>query len=389
LWAAAEVLFQFIGGAGKPDDRSALVLSKDKREALRSRFFSGPDNWRDIFSKDPAKLRQILLTFCSLATDGGWLLKAASVGAVLKFARWVIKTLPAIELSHAESEEIDSVLKAALEKLPDVPRRELMELRARQLGESNAAEGDLRTASPPVGMAGGSAQTAARTEEKAPAGNKSGSIPEVEATVMKNRETTPSPGGNGGKERAAPFRSAEQLLDHKRETVAILEQEIKQLSKLIEERDRLRERISSLHRALDAAAENVEKLESQVATLRKTADAAEADLSLTRNQLSTAVAANRALRDEIDAAKEALVKSNSVIESERSEFAATSEAHVRFELDAFKGNLRRKLRPIFENKANTDSFDADAKLAAFLRGWFDEVGQVLSRSGVNPTEREP
>ena len=176
----------------------------------------------------------------------------------------------------------------------------------------------------------------------------------------------------------------EQLLKEKQNALSQLSLEIEVLSKLITERDSLLTKQKNLQNRLDSAYDETEKLENKLKDLRSRFDETEATLSKVTNERDKAITIQKQLSEELSEARKQLDQATKSLESERAEFAQSSKQEVGFEIESFKGDLKQKLRSIFENKRQTDHLPNNEKLAEFLRDQFTEIESVLNKSGINP-----
>lgn len=393
---ASKIIYHILGGEKhKPNENGFSGISKDKKDALKSRFFPEKGSWNHLKSSDEDTLRVLILFFSELADGIEEFGKGPYIGLSLHFAKWIINSAVQVNFDTDSISKIESRLNKIIKRLPQVAQDELSQLKSKTLGndgnkthsENNKEVSIVENTSTnePQELKNQDSTESAlirdkiisdkpKTEQQTPP-VKASEAPVVKASESNNKKNS---------EAASAFQTPEQLLKEKQEVFNRLAKEIEVLTKLIAERDALLTKQKELLKRLDSAYDEVENREEQLKKLRKNYDEIEATLTQTINERDRAIASKNQLSEELAGLKKELEQKTTSLESERSEYAKSSKDEVEFEIENFKGSLKQKLRPIFENKRQTDKLPNDEKLAEFLREWFSEIENILNKSGVNP-----
>jgi hypothetical protein len=395
---ASKIIFHILGGKGKKSlNNNFSYLSKEKREALKNRFFSDKSAvWNSLKSEDPLIIRTLILFFFQLWDEIEDPNKHFQPGFRLQFAKWVIKSLPMANLDGDSKILVDSRLHKIIKSLPERAKEELRQLQnkssestesvANAVSENNSSTSSVTNASANEQV---SSKKETLTEDKSgnetvvieskPLGNVA---PQVSATAPSNKSSESSKKKNSVS--TSDFPTPEQLLKQKEDVLDQLRVEISVLKNLIAERDTLKEKQKQLLKQLDSADDAEEKAKNQLKDIREKFDDLEKESIKIKKELTDKVNQNEGLREEVSRLKKELEQVTNTLSSERSEFEQSSKKEVEFEIESFKGELTQNLRPIFENKRTTDSEPNSENLAEFLREWFAQVENVLKKSGINP-----
>jgi chromosome segregation ATPase len=137
------------------------------------------------------------------------------------------------------------------------------------------------------------------------------------------------------------------------------------------EKVNLQEQLNNHEETISGLREANERLQSMVSQYKQRIEEVETELSL--------------FREKAEALDNELAQVKTTREEERKEFADEIERQIKFKVDGFKGKLRTKLFPIFNNKRSTDDQQDSAELTRFLRQWFRELENELKEAGIQLT----
>lgn len=387
---AAKIIFHMlVGNKQNSSDNDFPLLTKEKREALRSRFFPQNGTWIPLTSSDEHIFRTLILFFSELAEEikdfGKQPKGKPSIRLELEFATWFIDSLEKTHFDNESLAKIEPRLNRIIRCLPE-PVREQLKQKSKQLD---------KPAENKVNDLVSTENTSATNLSQIQTDDSSEKVLVQDDVILKTQEPAPveskepepkSPETAHPKDsqKISDLPAPEQLLKEKQNALSQLSLEIEVLSKLINERDSLLTKQKDYQKRLDLAYDETEKLETKLKDLRKNFDENETTLTKVTNERDKAIGFQNQLSEELSETRKQLELASKSLESERSEYIQRSKQKVEFELESFKGNLKQKLRPTFENKRQTDSLANNERLAEFLREWFSEIESVLNKFGVNP-----
>lgn len=386
---AARIIFHIIASSKQGlFNYDYSLISNEKRDVLRSRFFPQNGAWHAITSPDEQVLRALILFFSELVEevkDFGKQTKAKpGIKLEIDFVDWLSSSMNKLNFDNETSDKLERRLNRMINRLPkplqdQFKQKKETQDKPAQIQSSDFAPGAQKTVSD-------TSQQIARPIAKQPLENNvSSQENKPDGSASKKEESKELENSHKkNPEKSSGLSTPEQLLKEKQTALAQLSGEIEVLSKLIAERDSLLSKQKDLQKRLDSAYDETEKSEEKLKKLRENFDEIESVLTQMTGERDKAVKLNKELSEELSSVKKELEHKNKSLESERSEFAQSSKQEVEFEIENFKGSLRQKLRPIFENKRQTDSDPNHEKLAEFLRRWFDQIEEVLKKSGINP-----
>jgi chromosome segregation ATPase len=182
---------------------------------------------------------------------------------------------------------------------------------------------------------------------------------------------------------------AQALLQTKQAELAQRQAEIAQrqaetdlLQRLIEIAQHKESQQPDLKLQLEDAQQQISGLQSANTQLQAQVERVERELAKGTKGLGQLRDENEQLRAEVGAGKAARLE-------EQQQFKEQIEREIKYEVEGFKGQLAGKLKPVFEQKSTTDGQSADAELAEFLRGWFQDLEEKLAAAGVLVSRRKP
>lgn len=387
---AAKIIFHIlVGNKQNSSDYDFSLLSKDKKDALRIRFFPQNGTWIPLKSSDNQIFRTLILFFSELAEEvkdfGKQSKIKPGIRLELEFAGWMRESLEKVDFDNENLSKIELRLNRIINYFPESVREQLKQ-KSKPLDKSVETKvSELIPADAPSTTEISQAQTD-DSSEKIPV-QKDSPLKTNEPQIIELKKTEPKLPEiihKKDSQKISDLPSPEQLLKEKQNALSQLSLEIEVLSKLITERDSLLTKHKNLQNRLDSAYDETEKLENKLKDLRRNFDDTEATLNKVTNERDKAISTQKQLSEELSEARKQLDQATKSLESERAEFAQSSKQEVGFEIESFKGELKQKLRLIFENKRQTDHLPNNEKLAEFLRDQFTEIESVLNKSGINP-----
>jgi hypothetical protein len=378
---AAKLVLHVIAGNHSPQNL-ASAISKEKREALRTRFLTQEFGWRNLEASDPDELRRLVFLFCSLVEDLDRFGKGSTQGVALNFSKWLASCKSKLPNDPPTSNRIDGVLEAILGRSEPPLTAELESLLQPLTIDNNTDRHSTSTEAPKSPL-----------ENNRPMSGVSEEITKDSGEALRVSHTSCGPERRDDnrasrKEKVVPTTwvssiSPEQLLERKKQAFREAEIEIGIIERLISERDSYSERSSTLRNELGNANDELDKTNEHLANLKSSHQEAEKMLAKSIEERKHAVASAEILRRELADVKASFEEASRLLEAERAEFAKSSVDRVHYELEGFRGSLRQKLKPIFENKRQTDGYEPSDELVEFLRGYISEIEEVLRRAGVS------
>lgn len=392
---AAKIIFHIlVGSKQNSSDYDFSLFSQDKKDALRIRFFPQNGTWIPLKSENNQVFRTLILFFSELAEevkDFGKQSKAKpGIRLEIEFAAWMIDSLEKLDFDNESLSKIELRLNRIINCFPE-PIREQLKQKSKSLDKSvDTKVSELLPFDVPSTTEISQAQTG-DASEKTPVQkgsllktNESQTNEPQSIELKKTEPKQPEIIHKKDSQKISDLPAPEQLLKEKQNALSQLSLEIEVLSKLIIERDSLLTKQKNLQNRLDSAYDETEKHENKLKDLRRNFDETEATLNKVTNERDKAISSQKQLSEELSEARKQLDQATKSLESERAEFAQSSKQEVGFEIESFKGDLKQKLRSIFENKRQTDHLPNNEKLAEFLRDQFTEIESVLKKSGINP-----
>lgn len=392
---ASKIIFHIlVGSKQNSSDYNFSLLSQDKKDALRIRFFPQNGTWIPLTSSDEQIFRTLILFFSELAEEtkdfGKQSKLKTGIRLELEFAAWMRNSLERLEFDNDSLSKIESRLNRIINCFPE-PVREQLKQKSKPSDKSVDTKGSEQLPFDVPSVTGISQAQTGDSSEKTPVQKdpplKTNKPPTDEPQTVELKKTEPKQPEiihKKDSQKISDLPTPEQLLKEKQNALSQLSLEIEVLSKLITERDSLLTKQKNLQNRLDSAYDETEKLENKLKDLRRSFDETEATLGKVTNERDKAISSQKQLSEELSEARKQVDHATKLLESERSEFAQSSKQEVGFEIESFKGDLKQKLRSIFENKRQTDHLPNNEKLAEFLRDQFAEIESVLNKSGINP-----
>lgn len=335
-------------------------LSKEKKELIRSRF--GNREWVYFNLPDESVMRSLLAGFVEALTES----KTGRAGkktqrCLYDFARWALSTLKRIRVDDATGDLVRQRVMHITRDFPIEWKKELDAI-ANDTSMNGSSTSGLKESS--VGdITISSTDTTTNIPLESPPATLSAELPTpsaVEALVKRKRAEV------------AHRRASVELLQN---DINSVEGEVDLLQKLL--LDAETSELSNV--ALNA---ELDQMKLQIDVLRSAIIGLESDLVSTRAACqaagelsSTLTARNAELKKSFEEEKAARV-------AERRELEEEVERMAGVKLDGFKTRLAKSLKPIFKNKRNTDDQEPTSRLSEFLRSWFDEIEDQLTKLGV-------
>lgn len=356
--AAAYIIHSFVSGgkAGKDGEGFWPNLSKEKRELLQSRFLLSEEGWVYFKVEDERVVRSLLAAFVEAATDPQVVKKAKSKRTLYDFARWAATVQKHLDVEERAREEIRSRVTELANQLPTDEWKEavkaLLNANDKQVAPSPGAISQAGSVTSP-------AQPPARAERQdrpsAPDAANDTSLPMTSQMLTHGQA-----GGltNFAKVLAERSREAASLADRLAAAVADLEREKSELEAELYQTKRRNEGLQS-----DTAAR-------------------EARLSAALDEMEKARAAAESLSAQLGRVRSELEGERTARTEERRALEEDAGRRVEVKLNGLKWKLAESLRPVFDNKRNTDDQEPSPRLAEFLRHWFDELESRLAAAGV-------
>jgi hypothetical protein len=374
---SSRLVFHIINNGEKSvKDDTLPQLPKYKEDILNRHFFSDDNRWIPFATSDEDTLRGLLLHFVATASITKNFGREKSVGFALNFVRWALSNLRKVSLKSETAHLIEETLSQIINRLPENAQKELRELR-----DANETAVQEKTVSD-----GSQKKEENNFKKKIPENNQS------KEQVINDKSL--KPGSSENVKKADPRAKnkisksiaigPEQLLEQKQEARMRLDEEIEVLTKLISERDQLREKSIELKERLDRAYDQADKDENRIESLKGKVTKLETALTESEANRSTALEIKENLSRELTVVREKLESQSSALKAEREEFSESSQRDIENEMKYLKGKLQQKLRPIFETKRGTDELPNSEKLAEFLRGWFKQIEDVLNNQDIKP-----
>lgn len=362
-------------------------ISKEKIEALKSRFFPLNGEWVLSEISDKNVLKALISFFSRLAEENKDFGQQTKVKLGIKleidFVRWLSHSLKKVDFDNETLSRMESRFSRLINKFPSFARDQLrqqsQDSNVSNKDIANSVAGDTISAVKPLYSHKDSAVEDTATRD----GDKKISESKPNELKRQNSNTAESLPKKDSQQFSA-FASAEQLLKQKESERLTLSSEIEVLSKLISERDSLLTKQKDLRARLESAYEETDKEKIKLKELRKNFDETEILLNKTMDERDKTVALQKKSSEEVTELKIKVEKATEALESERSEYNKSSIEEVEFKIENLKGELKQKLYPIFENKRQTDSLPNDEKLSKFLRDWFADIEKTLNKFGINP-----
>lgn len=405
---ATEILLRFSGRVADDGPPYFVTLSKERKEAIKTKFVSPQEGFVGPVHDDPSVTAKLVLLFTEIASEISSFGTDGKFGNPISLLRWATKQLKAGGVDEKHSKFVHETLRMIAQRLPEPARKE----NEAKLSEALAAETvapavlEQNTAAPPENNLSVESETAgaapdvetsvdvsekenqttpAEPEPVAEVQKPTSPVDEIAPTSRPNAsENSPAPVKPGSKKKkeVSGFPTAEQLLELKQRSVAELNTEIAILTRLISERDDLKERMKNFERLLSDSYDENEKLGKRLNALRDNFDSLENDhKSVLRERDNLAETKNGLLQENARLSAELSRRTDS-LQNERDEYRERTRDEVEFELGTFKVRLGQRLLPILENKRTTDKVEASAELAEFLRDFFVEIEQTLKRNGI-------
>lgn len=158
------------------------------------------------------------------------------------------------------------------------------------------------------------------------------------------------------------------------------------------EAELLRRLIEIAHRPQSVAPDlmpQLEQAQQQIAGLQSANAQLQARWEKAEQEMINATETSSLLRTEDEKLRNDLASEKAARLAEQKQFKEQIEREIKYEVEGFKGKLAGKLKPIFDQKSATDDHPADAELAEFLRGWFQDLGERLADAGITILRRKP
>ncbi|HEX8494412.1 MAG TPA: hypothetical protein VF658_16330 [Pyrinomonadaceae bacterium] len=356
--AAAYIIHSFVSGgkAGKGSDGFWLNLSDEKRKLLQNRFLLSEEGWIDFEVEDERVERSLLAAFVEAATDPQVVKKAKSKRTLYDFARWAAMAQKRLDVEEQARAEIRSRVTELANQLPtDEWKKAVNVLLSADGGHVSQGAGATEHASPVAPPAHQTANTEQLERRSATDAANAASLPMTSQML-----TLGQAGGltNFAKVLAERSREAASLADRLAAAVADLEQEKSELEAELYQTKRRNEGLQS-----DTAAR-------------------EARLSAALDELEKARAAAESLSAQLGRVRSELEGERAARTEERRALEEDAGRRIEVKLNGLKWKLAESLRPVFDNKRNTDDQEPSPRLAEFLRHWFDELESRLAAAGV-------
>lgn len=361
---AAQMLYSFASGGKADGDEFWPRLSQEKKLLLQSRFFNSGE-WVYFKSDDERVMRALLGAFVEASFLSESAKNKKSLQALYDFARWAVSTQRRLKLDPAVTSEIAERIASLAQEFTEERRSLLDSLYGGQIAaRPRAAQPTTEGA-----IAG---QPEATVREKTFVGNESA-----------NQTDGGRPGGVGRAEPETVSARAKRLLERRRAFVNILREGLASaqddnalLAQLVEAFAVLEQEKASLESRLSQAEKVIEGIKSDGA-------ARDADLSAARAEAERLRSVTESMEARLRQATADVEQERAARTAERRDLEEEAGRSSEVKLNGFKWKLSQSLRPVFENKRNTDGQEPSPRLADFLRDWFDKLEARLEEAGVS------
>lgn len=358
--SSAEILHGVIS-RGLKGDTFWPKLSNEKIAHLKNHFFLGRRDWVPCDCPNSEVIKTLLAAFLHVAflvaSDTKGTNRAPGFRFWCNFAKWALTALDRIKLDSADRRSALERLRALGVSVPSGWPPEIASL----LNEGDNSLIQQTTIMPPAEEI----QPQNVLEEPSLERDVEGSADFDLPPEARLGATVPHP---------APVELATDL-----DLIAKVESFIQKQEAEI---GLVKSLVDSLRHSLKREAtmkEEIERMHNQAEALESANASYHTQLTRSESARREAEERNVRLEERAQQLKEELTKARSELE----ETIRRIDREVPVRLDDFKGKLRVKLRPIFENKKSTDSEPPDAALAELLRQWFKEIEDELERQGIS------
>jgi hypothetical protein len=370
---AAELLYTFVGGAGK-DGAASPKLPKYKTEALQKRFLLGPAGWPNPETEDDEKMKALLSAFIE-AADPKLVSGAKSRISLYGFAKWAGRITSRLPQSDPTREVIIQRVLAIGVELPEWGSQ--VERAAGRQGQKQDAPADTAQAKSETEQGAVGQVKSAREDEfqrpVAPVAEKL-KTDSVEMPTATAKQQVPSQKDDAQSAQPQPHTPANPA--------DVLRSGLGAISAGLDFIEELKRTLSELRTERELLVTRLDQAERRAEDLRNRSEGLEKSLAEVTRQYNTAQGLVSTLREKVGGLAVQLEEERSGRVEDEKRFSEQIEREKQVALNGFKGKLRVVLHHIFDNKRTTDDQELSPELAGFYRSWFNEVEEKLKASGV-------